>query len=218
MFSTESKQTVLTRLCPGSSAKSNRGFTIVEVMVSVMIFSIGLIGVARLQVVAKQSNYDAVQRVTATTIAQDLLSKMRANNGSLNTYVADTGTNQINYDDATSQPAPVCTGANTCNAEQLASQDLWAVEQDLVGVAEQDSDGNSVGGLTLPTLCITAVDEDGNVESGGESGIYTVAIAWRGKAALSNPTANTCGSATGLYGTNNEYRRLLVFSTFITTM
>jgi len=67
-------------------------------------------------------------------------------------------------------------------------------------------------------LCITAVDEDGNVEDGGESGIYTVAIAWRGKAALSNPTASTCGSATGLYGANNEYRRLLVFSTFITTM
>ena len=39
-----------------------------------------------------------------------------------------------------------------------------------------------------------------------------------GKAGLSNPTINTCGDDTGLYGDGNEYRRLLSMSTFITTM
>ena len=214
----ESKQKVLTRVSPGVASKRSRGFTMVEVMVSVMIFSIGLIGVARLQVVAKQSNYDAVQRVAATTMAQDLLSRMRSNAGALSTYVENDGALQINYNSGTSQPSPTCLTGSTCTAEQLAARDLWDIEQDMIGVAEKDSDGNSVGGLTLPTLCITAVDEDGNVLDDGESGIYTVAIAWRGKADLSNPTAHACGSATGLYGTSNEYRRLLVMSTYITTM
>ncbi|MGD8560160.1 MAG: prepilin-type N-terminal cleavage/methylation domain-containing protein, partial [Gammaproteobacteria bacterium] len=58
------------------SVKGNcKGFTIVEVLVSIIIFSIGLIGIARLQVVSKQSNYDAVQRVTATTIAEEIIAK-----------------------------------------------------------------------------------------------------------------------------------------------
>ena len=208
---------LLSRLNSGLRRR-NGGFTMVEVMVSVVIFSIGLIGVARLQVVAKQSNFDAVQRVTATSIAQDLLARMRSNSGALSTYVNYTGTLQINYNDATSQPNPTCSSGSTCNVTQLADRDLWDIEQAMIGVAEQDSSGNTVGGLTLPTVCITAVDENGNVLDDGASGIYTVAIAWRGKADLTNPSANACGEDTGLYGNNNEYRRLLTMSTFITTM
>lgn len=218
MATRDSTQAILGKFNSHSKRKRSQGFTMIEVLVSVVIFSIGLIGVARLQVVAKQSNYDAVQRVTATTIAQDLISRMRANSSSLATYVGNSGTLQINYNDNTTQPNPTCTGASTCTDQQLAARDLWDIEQDMVGIAEQDSNGNAVGGLSVPTVCITAVDDTGNVLNDGSSGIYTVAIAWRGKAALSNPAANTCGQATGLYGSNNEYRRLLVMSTFITTM
>lgn len=210
-----STQRVLTGIHSGISAKRSRGFTMVEVMVSVIIFSIGLIGVARLQVVAKQSNYDAVQRVTATSIAQDLVSRMRANSSALSTYVENDGALQINYNDANSEPT---CNAGTCTDEQLAAHDLWEIEQDMIGMTEQDASDNPVGGLSLPTVCISAVDDAGNVLDDGDSGIYTVAIAWRGKAALSNPTTSACGSGTGLYGTNNEYRRILVMSTFITTM
>jgi len=202
---------------PGIKAKRSFGFTMVEVLVSVTIFSVGLIGVARLQVVAKQSNYDAVQRVTATSIAQDLVSRMRANGTGLSTYVGNSGTLQINYNDATVEPSPNCS-TSLCDAQSLADHDLWEIEQDMIGITEQDANGNPLGGLSLPTLCITAVDEAGNVLDDGDSGIYTVAIAWRGKTALTNPAANDCGSGTGLYGNSNEYRRLLVLSTYITTM
>lgn len=210
-----SKKHAMTNVRQGVSIKRNRGFTMVEVMVSVLIFSIGLIGVARLQVVAKQSNYDAVQRVTATSVAQDLIARMRANSSALSTYVENDGALQVNYNDATSEPT---CNAGTCSDEQLAAHDLWDIEQDMIGMTEQDASDNPVGGLTLPTLCISAVDADGNVLDDGDSGIYTVAIAWRGKAALTNPTRSTCGDDTGLYGTDNEYRRLLVMSTFITTL
>lgn len=210
-----SKKDALTKVRPAVAIKPNRGFTLVEVMVSVLIFSIGLIGVARLQVVAKQSNYDAVQRVTATSIAQDLISRMRANSSALSTYVENDGALQINYDDANAEPT---CNAGTCSDEQLAAHDLWDIEQDMIGMTEQDAADNPLGGLTMPTLCISAVDADGNVLDDGDSGIYTVAISWRGKAALTNPTRSTCGQGTGLYGTDNEYRRLLVMSTFITTM
>jgi len=187
------------------------GFTLVEVLVSIIIFSIGLIGIAKLQVVSKQSNYDAVQRVTATSLAQDLLERMRANNQQLLTYVSVNGLNTLGRGSITSEPTPVCDSANTCAAGELATHDLWEFEQALDGVTEQNADGDSLGGLSVPTACISG-------PTTGASGVYTIAIAWRGKTGLSNPTASTCGATTDyLYGTNHEYRRLLVIQTFIST-
>jgi len=206
------QQTLLSHIGNKRALGRCAGFTIIEVLVSVIIFSVGLIGVARLQVVAKQSNYDAVQRVAATSVAQDLLSRMRSNHTVLNTYVSNSGSTTIGRNSISSEPTPVCgTAGSACTANQLATHDLWEIEDALDGIAEQDTDGNSVGGLTLPTLCITG-------PASGDSGVYTVAIAWRGKAELSNPDASTCGDDTGLYGDSNEYRRVLVMQTFITNI
>ena len=206
------QQLLFSRICNKRLAGMSSGFTLVEVMVSVIIFSVGLIGVARLQVVAKQNNYDAVQRVSATSVAQDVLSRMRSNHTVLNTYVSNSGSTTIGRGSISSEPTPICGSTGTiCTADQLAQHDLWEVEKALDGIAEQDSDGNSLGGLTLPTLCVTG-------PAVGDSGVYTVAIAWRGKAELSNPAASTCGSNTGLYGDNNEFRRVLVMQTFITSI
>jgi type IV pilus assembly protein PilV len=191
--------------------RASRGFTIVEVLVSIIIFSIGLIGVARLQVVAKQSNHDAVQRVTATGVAQDILTRMRANQTELETYVSNSGSTTIGGVTISSEPSPSCAASGTsCTSAQLASHDLWDIEQAVDGVTEQ-AGGNNTGGLVSPTLCITGL-------ATGVSGVYTVAIAWRGKAALTNSTRTTCGNASGLYGTNSVYRRVLVMETFITSI
>jgi len=190
---------------------TSKGFTLVEVLVSIIIFSVGLIGIAKLQVVSKQSSYDAVQRVTATSLAQDLLERMRANNQQLLTYVTVNGVNTVGRGSIVNEPTPVCNAANTCTAGELASHDLWEFEQALDGVTEQNADGDSLGGLSIPTACITG-------PTTGDSGVYTIAIAWRGKTGLSNPTTSTCGATTDyLYGTNHEYRRLLVIQTFIST-
>jgi type IV pilus assembly protein PilV len=185
-----------------------RGVTMVEVLVSIIVFSIGLIGIARLQVVSKQSNYDSVQRVTATIMAQDILSRMRANGGELFTYVTANGLNTIGRGSITNEPTPVCDAANTCTGEQLADHDLWEIEQALDGVSEQNDDGDSLGGLSQPTACIS-----GPVD--GSAGVYTVTIVWRGKTELVNSNASTCGDGTGLYGSNHEFRRILQIETFI---
>jgi len=191
-----------------ANRRNNSGFTIVEVLVSIVIFSIGLIGIARLQVVAKQSNYDAVQRVTATSIAEKIVAKMRANPTQLAAYSGNGGGTTLG---GGTQPTPgsKCgSSASTCTNQQLFAYDLWEIEKTLDGITELDADGNSVGGLVSPTACI-------NGPAIGGAGYYTVAIAWRGKADLSNPALDDCGSATGLYGASNEYRRLLFFRVYI---
>ena len=61
-----------------------RGFTLLEVMIALLIFGVGVLSVAALQGVAKRANYEAIQRTTATQLAFDLLERMRANASGLN--------------------------------------------------------------------------------------------------------------------------------------
>ncbi|MFA5940628.1 MAG: type IV pilus modification protein PilV [Sinimarinibacterium sp.] len=56
-----------------------RGFTLIEVLVTVVILAIGLLGLANLQTVTLQRDNGSAQRVEALNSAYDLLDRMRAN-------------------------------------------------------------------------------------------------------------------------------------------
>ena len=177
-----------------------------EVLVSVFILSIGVLGVAGLQVTAKRSNFEATQRVTAAALVQDIIERMRSNPEELSTYTA-SGVGRII--DGTSMTAVDCS--TDCVPGSLAEYDLYELQQAANGISEQ-AGGNEVGGLTLPTTCISGPD--------GGSGVYTVAIAWRGMTKLSNPSADNCGSGSGKYDTQggtetDVYRRVLVLPVYI---
>lgn len=56
-----------------------KGATLIEVLITVVILSIGLIGLAGLQTTSVQSNQSAYYRSQATILAYDLADRMRAN-------------------------------------------------------------------------------------------------------------------------------------------
>ena len=116
-----------------------------EVLVSVFILSIGVLGVAGLQITAKRSNFEATQRATAAALAQDIIERMRANPEELSTYT-DAGVGRII--DGTTMTAVDCSV--DCVPESIAEYDLYELERAANGIAEQAS-GAEVGGLTLPT-------------------------------------------------------------------
>ena len=184
----------------------SQGISLIEVLVAVFTLSIGVLGVAGLQLTAKRSNLEAMQRATAATLTQDIVERMRANPEELATYTAAgagltlTGGTMALID---------CSG--DCTPAQLATYDLYEWEQAVNGATRQAA-GTSTGGLVLPTACITGPN--------GGSGNYTVAIAWRGMTRLSNPVSNACGAGSGRYdgpggADPDAYRRVLVLETFI---
>jgi type IV pilus assembly protein PilV len=63
-----------------SSASSHRqgGFSLLEVLIAVLIFSIGLMGLAGLQVIAMKANQNAMYRSIASEAAYDMLDQLRA--------------------------------------------------------------------------------------------------------------------------------------------
>jgi type IV pilus assembly protein PilV len=180
------------------------GFSLIEMLVALVIFSVGLLSIAGLQTVSKQANFESLQRTSASQIAYGLLEDMRLNADAVDVYV---GAGELGGGSRGGEPAPNCAGIAVCNAAQKATHDLWFWEQVLDGNLEMNGNAGS-GGLVLPTLCVTG-------PAGGGAGIYTVTVAWRGTASLTNANPNSCGEASGDYGADSEFRRIMQIPTYI---
>lgn len=188
-----------------SMSNEPKGFSLLEVLVAVFVLAMGLVSVMHLQMTSKRSNFEAVQHAGAAALAQDILERMRANPSELAVYTNAGAGRTLS---GNTMPSVNCSAG--CTATQLASVDLFQWEQAISGVTEQ-SGTNSTGGLTLPTACISGPN--------GGSGVYTVALAWRGLTKLSDPAnIHACGQLSGLYdhgAENDVHRRVLVVDTFI---
>jgi len=181
------------------------GFSLIELLVSLVIFTVGFLSIAGLQMVAKKSNYEGLQRTTASHIAYALLEEMRANGDGIGTYLAapDLGGGQFD-----GLPVSNCSNEMApCSSGQKAIHDLWFWEQVLDGEQEVGAEG-ATGGILTPTLCISG-------PAGGGAGMYLVAVAWQGSVSLDNSEIDDCGAGTGKYGDGDAYRRVLQVSTFI---
>ena len=67
-------------------ASANKGFTLVEVLVTVVIFSVGLLGLAGLQATGIKLNHSSLIRSQATLLAYDIVDCMRANRTNVANY------------------------------------------------------------------------------------------------------------------------------------
>ncbi len=179
------------------------GFSLIEVLISLLVISVGLLSIASLQLLSKRSNYDAAQRTSAAHLADDLLSRLRSNPSALIDYLPAQPLGNASLD----APATICTEGVVCTAAELAAYDLWQWEQELDGM-QTTVDGGAAGGLMSPIACVTGPAFGGN-------GNYSVAIAWRGLTEATNPFTADCGEGSGNYGDGDEYRRVLVVRTFI---
>ena len=61
------------------SADTQSGFSLIEVLVSILVLMVGILGVAAMQMVSFQTNQSAYARSHAIYIAQDIFDRMRAN-------------------------------------------------------------------------------------------------------------------------------------------
>jgi type IV pilus assembly protein PilV len=64
---------------PASAVFAQRGLSLVEVLVTIVLVSVGLLGIAGLQIASVQNTSSAAQRFEATLLAEDILERMRAN-------------------------------------------------------------------------------------------------------------------------------------------
>jgi type IV pilus assembly protein PilV len=147
-----------------ATAGRTSGFTIVEVLVSLVILSIGLLGIAKLVLYSAHSNDSAYLRSQATQLAYEILDNMRANPtavglGSYNTPLSA----------AASSPGYTCVDA-TCPPANLALYDIYIWKSRLAAGATNGALPSGQGSVTV---------------SGGTPLVATIVVQWDDTAAQS---------------------------------
>lgn len=103
------------------------GFTLLEVLIAIFIFSIGLLGVASLMSVAIRNNHNGYLRTQANFLINSMVDRMHVNQVGLWTNNYDS----INVSGGALPMGGLACGDlnSTCDASQLAARDAaaWAV-------------------------------------------------------------------------------------------
>lgn len=116
------------------------GTTLIEIMVSVVVMALGLLGLASLQLNAMRFQKTSSQRSEATQAAYDLGERMRSNWPSANSRAQNEARYTYSQDytsSSTADQTPTYTCTATCNADMIADNDkkgwLLALQRRLVG-------------------------------------------------------------------------------------
>ncbi len=109
----------------------NRGFSLIEVLIALVVLAIGLLGLATLQMTSLQFNSDAYLRSQATVLAYDIADRMRSNMTGVvagNYTVAtesDANTKVSTYGSCKASGGSCnCTAAANCSVANMALFDL----------------------------------------------------------------------------------------------
>ena len=132
------------------SVSATRGFSLIEVLIALIVMSVGMLGIAGLYVHGMHAGRTSLFRHHAVTLAGDVADRIRANPLAGAAYV-DAG--------AALAPGTNCiAGGTDCSPDQMAANDMYLWDQQAVA--------------TLPDGGVT-VDYVPGVPS-----VYKVTVSW----------------------------------------
>lgn len=185
-------------------ASGQRGFNMIEVLVTIVIIAFGLLGMAGLQVRLQVSEMESYQRSQALLLLSDMANRIAVNRNNAASYLV-----------AATSPLGVgmtCTTTTTTTAQRDLGE--WCAA--LQGAAETTGTGNAqvkLGAMLGGRGCIESVGSD-----------YLVTLAWQGQTPLVAPPssvacgANSYNGATGSSCANDLCRRTVTTLVRIATL
>src|SRR5215831_5653536 len=154
--------------------KFQRGTSLIEILVTIVITSIGLLGLAGLQGRMQVSEVESYQRSQALILLNDMASRVDANHRAAANYV-------------TGNPVGVgmtCPATNGSSTRQEIDSAQWCVA--LQGAAEKigGANGTNAGAMIGGRGCVESLPNNQ----------FLVTVAWQGQAPISAPPSSvSCG-------------------------
>jgi type IV pilus assembly protein PilV len=136
-----------------SDHKNSSGFTLVEVLVALVVLSIGMLGIAALYVESLRAGRSALIRSQAVTLASDMADRIRANRQGDGAYAKGIATHPAT--DSACEPS-----GSGCVPAVMAAHDL--------AVWDEEVTANLPGG----TCSVVAADAGGGIFT------YTITVNW----------------------------------------
>ncbi|MBI3374208.1 MAG: type IV pilus modification protein PilV [Betaproteobacteria bacterium] len=202
--------------------RSARGTSMIEVLVSIMITVIGLLGLAGMQAQAQLAEFESYQRAQALLLLSDMVDRLGSNRSVASCFaITDASAGTPYFGDNTQAGhvgTPTCTaGTSTVSAAAVAAMTAW---DGLLQGSSETLGTASVGAMVGARGCVfyDSTTELTSPSSGAAvtgSGIYTVAVVWQGRIDTVAPTrinpatgtAVALNCANTLYGTGETKRR-----------
>lgn len=151
--------------------RRQHGISLIEVMVTVFILAVGLLGMAGLQSRLQQSEMEAYQRSQALLLLNDMAQRIASNRNAAASYVTAT----------TGVGVSLANCPTTTATQQQRDTGEWC--EALKGAGETSS-GSKVGAMIGGRGCVESL--------GGDE--YMITVAWQGLAPLVAPPASVaCG-------------------------
>lgn len=137
---------------PVQPLSRSSGFTLIEVLVALVILSIGLLGLAGLQAAAIKNTGASGQRSIAMNLAMDISDRMRANPAGLadGDYIYDYGGNSAGLQTVN------CGTSAGCTTQQLARNDIFQWNAALLAMLPQPAAATVAG-----VVCVDSSPDDG---------------------------------------------------------
>jgi type IV pilus assembly protein PilV len=184
-----------------------RGFTMLEVLISILIIALGLLGLAGMQVRMQQAELESYQRSQAVVLMYDMVDRINMNRATATCFAIGDGSATAAYYGTGSSALPACGYSSSAN-NAVADGAMSTWDGMLKGASETKNTA-SVGAMVGARGCVSysaaseLPDAGGAIISG--TGIYTVAVSWQGIADTLAPSVN-CGNT--LYGTETKRRTI----------
>ncbi|MCK5918508.1 MAG: type IV pilus modification protein PilV [Cocleimonas sp.] len=161
--------------------KNNKGFSLLEILITVLIISISLLSIGVLQLKTHQHNNNANFQTHATVLAHDMMERMRSN---------PIGIKNNNYHLPTATQHSGCNTMAGCSSLELAQNDMY----------EWGGNGAQAINKKLPIgtaiVCRDSTPNDGvigAVACDNIGSIYAVKIWWNGVDAVTQRFITTVG-------------------------
>lgn len=168
---------------------TERGVTLIEVLVTILIMVFGLLGLAGLQARIQVAELESYQRAQAIVLLQDMVDRLTANRKESTNYVTN----------ATGVGTTGVTGAAVCAAlPTVWERDRCEWGDTLAGASETKA-GNQVGAMLGARGCVFETVTTMPRE-------YVISVVWQGLTNTAAPAGTTCGQ--NQYG-NEAARRAI---------
>lgn len=142
--------------------RRQQGSSLIEVLVSMTIMAIGILGISALQTASMKSNQNSYMRTQAVFHSLDIVERMRSNLAGVQAGAYDDPTPVLNSD---------CVTATGCTAAQMAAHD----------VAEWEASVTTGLPLGAATVCLDSDPSDGAADApacDSIGAVYAVKLWW----------------------------------------